>query len=378
MRVINVDHFSENEQLDRIRLIRSRSVGALTFHRLIDRFGNATQALQALPEIAQRGAGRNLKICSRAEAEREWDQSIQAGATLVFHGEAAYPPLLATTDDAPAFLSIRGSIDLLKKKSIAVVGARNASLNGQHFARQLAGDLGRSGLSVVSGLALGIDAAAHARALASGTVAVLGGGVDVLYPRQNQQLYDAIAESGALVSEARPGERPTARHFPRRNRIISGMSRGVVVVEASPRSGSLITARLAAEQGRDVFAVPGAAYDPRSSGTNRLLRDGAIMTENIDDILDAWETGWPPLPAKPNPVPLPAKPMESTNQPGSESVNRHHGVLSMLSTTPSDIDDVLRHAGLPSEETQMLLTEMELDGRLVRHPGGKIALRAGA
>ena len=377
MRVKNVEKFSKNERLARIRLIHSRSVGALTFHRLIDRFGSATEALGSLPRLAARSGRRTLEICSQSEAQREWEQTAEAGAQLIFHGEAAYPTLLSKTEDAPAFLSVRGNIELLRKKSIAVVGARNASLNGQHFALELARDLGQAGLSVVSGLALGIDAAAHAGALASGTVAVLGGGVDVLYPRQNRELYDAIAETGALISEVRPGERPTARHFPRRNRIISGMSRGVVVVEASLRSGSLITARLAAEQGRDVFAVPGAAYDPRSRGTNRLLRDGAILTEGIDDVLDAWETGWSPGPPPSScATPLATRP-EAPHRCQPEPAERHRGILSALSTTPSDIDDVLRHAGMPSDEAQILFTELELDGRLVRHPGGKVALRAG-
>lgn len=392
--VINI---SETERIDRIRLIRSARVGAVTFHRLMCRFGSASEALRALPDIARRAGGEPPRIYAADAARRERDLAAKAGACLVFHGEAAYPPLLAFTDDAPAFLTVRGNTGLLAKRAVAVVGARNASVNGQYLAEVMARDLGHAGLLVVSGLARGIDAAAHRGALATGTLAVLGGGIDIAYPRENRHLQDAIAEVGALVTEARPGEQPTARHFPRRNRIIAGMSRGVVVVEAAPRSGSLITARLAGEYGRDVFAVPGAAHDPRGRGTNQLLRDGAILAENADDILTAW-----PVRSVRRPAPSLEPTSESAPESGPESDrtssrydgrktqtaatpcppvtptngSAHHAIVAALGTTPSQLDDIVRATGVASDAAQMIFTELELAGRLERHPGGRVALRA--
>ncbi len=383
MSVYKSNLFSKKDQIDQIRLIRSQHVGPVTFHRLVQRFGNAGEALRALPDISRRAGGKAPRLCSEDAAKREYESHENVGADLVFHGEEGYPPLLAMIEDAPAFLSVRGNKALLGKKSIAVVGARNASANAQQLAQSLATDLGQSGLAVVSGLALGIDAAAHRGALASGTVAVLGGGVDVIYPRQNRKLYDAIAESGALISEVRPGEAPTARHFPRRNRIISGMARGVVVVEASLRSGSLITARLAGEQGRDVFAAPGAAHDPRGRGTNQLLRDGAILTESAEDVSSAWSGNWQHAQVQRNPpTRLPALDIhkhlnpQSAPQDAATSDEARRDIVAALGTTPSSIDDIVRHTGVPSDTAQMVFTELELGGRLERHPGGRISLRA--
>ncbi len=355
----------------------------MTFHRLIDRFGSAGRALEALPEICRRSGGKPPRLASEADAARELHAHAKAGAELVFHGEAAYPPRLAATEDAPVLLSVLGDTSLLRKRAIAVVGARNASANGQRLAETLAGDLGRAGLLVVSGLALGIGAAAHRGALGTGTLGVLGGGVDVIYPRQNRELYAAMRERGALISEVAPGETPTARHFPRRNRIISGIARGVVVVEASLRSGSLITARLAGEQGRDVFAVPGAPQDPRGRGTNRLLRDGAILTESADDILDAWSGNWSGGWQAPAPAARPAPTIEAKNIPlpppkpaRPAPADEQREILSALSTAPTSIDDVVRITGAPSETVQMVFTELELGGRIERHPGGRVSLRA--
>ncbi len=375
--------FSEKDRIDRLRLIRSANVGPVTFHRLIDRFGSAGRALEALPEICRRSGGKPPRLASEADAARELHAHAKAGAELVFHGEAAYPPRLAATEDAPVLLSVLGDTSLLRKRAIAVVGARNASANGQRLAETLAGDLGRAGLLVVSGLALGIGAAAHRGALGTGTLGVLGGGVDVIYPRQNRELYAAMRERGALISEVAPGETPTARHFPRRNRIISGIARGVVVVEASLRSGSLITARLAGEQGRDVFAVPGAPQDPRGRGTNRLLRDGAILTESADDILDAWSGNWSGGWQAPAPAARPAPTIEAKNIPlpppkpaRPAPADEQREILSALSTAPTSIDDVVRITGAPSETVQMVFTELELGGRIERHPGGRVSLRA--
>jgi DNA processing protein len=383
--------FPEKDRIDRLRLIRSANVGPVTFHRLIARFGTAGAALDALPEICRRAGGKAPKLASEADAVRELSAHAKAGAELIFHGEGPYPPLLAATEDAPVLLSVLGDVALLRKRAIAVVGARNASANGQRLAETLARDLGRAGLLVVSGLALGIDAAAHRGALETGTLGVLGGGVDVIYPRQNRELYDAMRQNGALISEVAPGETPTARHFPRRNRIISGMVRGVVVVEASLRSGSLITARLAGEQGRDVFAVPGAPQDPRGRGTNRLLRDGAILTETADDVFDAWSGGWqsgargpcaraarqPAAASPPPPAATPAQPQpQAQPEPQPQPRDTQRDVLSALSTAPTSIDDVVRMTGVRSETVQMVFTELELGGRIERHPGGRVSLRA--
>ncbi|MFQ5764118.1 MAG: DNA-processing protein DprA [Rhodospirillales bacterium] len=256
---------TDTDRLDWLRLIRSEHVGPITFHRLIERFGTARAALDALPALARQGGRRGrLKICARAAAEDEMAALAAVGSRLVCWGEPDYPPLLAHIEDAPPVIAVLGHADLLAKKALAIVGARNASANGCRFAEKLARDCGRGGLMVVSGMARGIDAAAHKGAFETGTVAVLGGGIDVVYPKENAALYERLAAEGAMVSEVAPGTQPLARHFPRRNRLISGIARGVVVVEASPRSGSLITARMALEQGREVFAVPGSAVDPRA------------------------------------------------------------------------------------------------------------------
>jgi DNA processing protein len=269
---------TDGERLERLRLTRTESVGPVTFRQLMARFGTAAEAIEALPELARRGGRhRPIRICPRDEAERERDALTAFGGTHLFPGEAGYPDTLSAIDDAPMVLSVVGAAPLLKREAVAVVGARNASTSGRSFARRLAADLAAAGLVVVSGMARGIDAAAHAGA-AEATVAVLAGGVDVIYPRENADLYARIREQGLLVSEMSFGLQPQARHFPRRNRIISGLSRGVLVVEAALRSGSLITARLAAEQGRDVFAVPGSPLDPRCRGPNDLIRKGAILT----------------------------------------------------------------------------------------------------
>ena len=274
------------ERLDWLRLIRSENVGPITFYQLLARFGSAEAALAALPEVARRGGrSRPLAIGSRAAAERELAALAQAGGRLLAWGEPEYPQALAAVDDAPPLISVKGSTHLLARRAVAVVGARNASANGRRFARDIALQLGQNGLLVVSGLARGIDAAAHVGALPTGTAAVLAGGIDKVYPEENRALHDEIAERGVLLAELPVGTEPQARHFPRRNRIISGASLGVLVVEAATRSGSLITARFALEQGREVFAVPGSPLDPRCHGTNDLIRNGATLVEGAGDIL---------------------------------------------------------------------------------------------
>ena len=276
---------SRAEKLEWPRLIRSEHVGPVTFARLLQRFGAARAALERLPELARRGGSKTVKLGTADDAARERDALDKLGAHLVALGEAAYPRRLAMIEDAPPLIRVHGQIPQLTRPMIAMVGARNASLNGQRFAQALATELGRNDLIVVSGLARGIDTNAHRGALATGTVAVAAGGIDVIYPPENAGLHAEIAARGAIVTEIETGTVPQARHFPRRNRLISGMALGVVVVEASPKSGSLITARFALEQGREVFAVPGSPLEPRARGSNDLLRHGATLVETAEDIL---------------------------------------------------------------------------------------------
>jgi len=276
---------TEAERLDWLRLMRTERVGPITFFQLLRRFGSAAAALEALPGLAQRGGRKTIRICSAATAQAELERLATIGARVLGRFEPGYPETLAALDEAPPLLTVRGRADLLSGRIVAIVGARNASANGVRLARQLAADLGNAGLIVVSGLARGVDAAAHRGALASGTIGVMAGGIDVVYPAENTGLYDEIVAGGLVVSEMPPGLEPQARHFPQRNRIVSGLATGVIVVEAAMKSGSLITARLALNQGREVFAVPGSPLDPRARGSNDLLRNGATLTETAEDVL---------------------------------------------------------------------------------------------
>lgn len=366
---------SAAERTDWLRLIRCENVGPITFFRLIDRFGSAGAALSALPDLARRGGAREIKIASRAVAEDEIARTESVGGRVVAWGEPDYPPLLARIEDPPPALAVVGDPSFLGKRAIAVVGARNASIAGKRFAAGLARDLGQAGLLVVSGMARGIDAAAHEGALPTGTVAVLGGGVDVVYPRENAALYDSIRERGALISEVAAGTEPQASHFPRRNRIIAGMCRGVVVVEASPKSGSLITARLAVEQGREVFAVPGAAMDPRARGTNGLIRQGAVLTESAEDVLSTLSGALSdPLadPARDTPEPGPEAP------PSPEALEAARPqILAGLGVSALEVDEIIRNCQFSPAIVATLLLELELAGRLERHPGNRVSLLPG-
>src|SRR5262245_36476573 len=279
---------TDAERLDRLRLIRSENVGPVTFRSLLRRFGSARAAIEALPELARRG-GRTapLRICAAAQAEQELIAADRIGARLLTADEADYPETLAAIYDAPPLLYLRGDVALLRRKAVAIVGARNASANGRRLAEDIARDLGAAGFVVVSGLARGIDHAAHRGSLDSGTVAVVAGGIDIAYPPDNEELQREIARRGVLVAEMPPGTVPQAKHFPRRNRLISGLSLGVLVVEAALQSGSLITARMALEPGRDGLAVPGSPLDPRCRGANNLLRQGAILAEGAADVIAA-------------------------------------------------------------------------------------------
>jgi DNA processing protein len=366
---------TDEERLDWLRLMRTDNVGPVTFCALLSRFGSAAAALQALPELSRRGGrSRPLTPCPPATALRELEALTAFGARLIARGEPEYPPLLAPVAGAPPLLSVKGDLGLLAKPAIAVVGTRNASVNGRLVAERLATELGRAGLLVVSGLARGIDAAAHRVALATGTAAVVAGGIDVIYPEENSRLYGEIATNGVLVSEIAIGIKPQSQHFPRRNRIISGMAQGVVVVEAAIRSGALITARYALEQGREVFAVPGSPLDPRARGANDLIRQGATLTETAADVLQAL------LPAAARPEverpavedpPLPSEPVPA-NVDGA-----HATVAEALSPAPATVDEIIRNCQLSPAVVATVLLEWELAGRLERHPGNRVSLVAG-
>lgn len=364
---------SAAERLDWLRLIRSENVGPVTFYQLLDHFGSPRDALAALPDFARKGGrARPLKICAKDIAERELEALQRVGGRLVAWGEPEYPPALASVEDAPPVLSMIGQPQLVGRHAVAIVGARNASANGRRLARDLAAALGEHGLLVVSGLARGIDAAAHQGSLATGTLAVLAGGVDQIYPEENRALHEQIAERGLLVAEMPVGTEPQARHFPRRNRIISGASRGVLVVEAAEKSGSLITARFALEQGREVFAVPGSPLDPRSKGTNRLLREGATLVETVDDILRELQPQLQRQLAEPPREQFSAPPGAKIAEPELDAARR--AVLELLSPSPLAVDELVRQCQFSPPIVLTVILELELAGRVERQPGNTLTL----
>lgn len=348
------------ERFARLRLARTDRIGPVAFTQLLTRYGSAERALAALPDLARKSGAASVPPPAEA-VERELATGQQIGARLVVLGDPDYPAMLEALDPPPPILWTRGRTELLNRPSVAVVGARIASAGGQRIARGLAQQLGQVGHVVVSGLARGIDAAAHEGALATGTVAVLGGGVDDIYPAEHADLYARIADLGCVVSERPVGARAQARDFPRRNRIISGLSRGVVVVEAEIRSGSLITARLAAEQGRDVFAVPGSPLDPRARGPNELLRQGAVLCEGIEDIERAFDT----LRTLRAPAPPPLIFDEGAADPAF--LDR---VAALLSPTPTPRDEIARALDAPVGRVAAALLELSLTGRAELLPGG--------
>lgn len=361
---------SEAERIARLRLARSDTVGPVTFRELLQHFPGAVEALDALPALAQRGGRRTaLRVPSIAEARREIAATEELGARLMVLGDPDYPKRLTALDPPPPVISVLGSPHLAERKAIAVVGSRNASAAGARIAATIARELGEQGFTIVSGLARGVDAAAHRASLETGTVGVLAGGLDIVYPEENRDLQSAIARSGALVTEMPPGTRPQARHFPRRNRIISGLSLGVVVVEAALRSGSLITARFALEQGRDVFAVPGSPLDPRARGSNSLIKDGAALVESADDIVAALDSA-------PRPFTEPERPDFSPPRGAaaeSDAASRRR-VIEALGPTPTPVDDIVRQTGLPVPVIRMVLLELDLAGRLHRDAGDRVSL----
>jgi DNA processing protein len=339
----------------------------------MDHFGSAHDAIAGLPELAGRAAGKKLVVPDAGTADAELAQLAACGARLITLGEPDYPVSLAQIDDAPPTLAVRGDVSILSDPGIGIVGARNASTNGQRLAETMARDLADTGLSIVSGLARGIDTAAHHGALVAHgkTVAVMAGGVDIVYPPENQALYERVAEQGAVVSEMPPGLKPQARHFPRRNRIVSGLSLGVVIVEAAQRSGSLITARMAGEQGRDVLAVPGSPLDPRSYGANRLIREGATLVRDASDVLELIH---PMLERSVSaPKHLDTVPRQPRLELESDNEKARHSIAECLSPEPVAVDEIVRRCQLTAPVVRTILLELELAGRLERLPGNRVA-----
>lgn len=354
--------------VDRLRLLRTPGIGPVTFRQLVARFGTPGAALAAVPDLARRGGGKAPAIRSAADAERELARVEKLGARFLALGQGLYPRLLAELEDAPPLLIVKGNLNLLDKQAVAIVGARNASAAACRFARGLAHDLGQHEMVVVSGLARGIDSAAHDGSIATGTIGVIAGGIDVFYPPENQARQESLFERGLVLAEMPPGTEPRARHFPYRNRIIAGLSGGTVVIEAAPRSGSLITARLAAEAGREVMAVPGSPLDPRAQGCNQLIRDGATLIQNAADVIEAISPFNGSVRA--TPVPYHAAP-EDLN--GDDVLGDIEG---LLGPSPVPVDEIIRLSGASSGAVQMALLELDLAGRLDRHAGGKISLRS--
>ncbi len=368
---------SEDERLDWLRLIRSRRVGAVTFHRMLAEHGTAAVALEALPAVARAAGVQDYRACPVEVARAELAEARVVGAVPLFFGDRHYPAALMELNDAPPVIWAQGDLALLDRPMVAMVGARNASSLGIRMATRLAEGLGQAGFAVVSGLARGIDRAAHLAALATGTVAVQAGGVDVIYPEENAALAEDIRTRGLRLSEQPMGATPQTRHFPLRNRLIAGLSRAVIVVEAAARSGSLITARNAADQGREVMAVPGHPFDARASGCNMLIRDGATLVRGPSDVLealgeparrsadavaDAALAEEPPLPG-----PVPA------SRPLKEMADLHSRILSRLGPSPLAEDQLIRDLALPPAHLAPALLTLELEGRILRQPGGLLS-----
>ena len=353
--------------VDRLRLLRTPGIGPVTYRQLIARFGTPAAALAAVPDLARRGGGKVPPLLTVSDAEREIARVEKLGARWLALGQGLYPRLLAQTEDAPPLLIASGNLNLLDRQAVSIVGARNASAAACRFARGLAHDLGQHDLVVVSGLARGIDSAAHDGALDSGTIGVIAGGIDVFYPPENEERQKALYERGLVLAEMPPGTEPRARHFPYRNRIIAGMSSGTVVIEAAPRSGSLITARLAAEAGREVMAVPGSPLDPRAQGCNQLIRDGATLVQNAADVIEVIRPYESRVQAAPSPYEPAPEPMNGDDALGL--------VEELLGPSPVPVDEIIRLSGAPSGAVQMALLELDLAGRLDRHAGGKVSLR---
>ena len=376
---------SSDERLAALRLIRSDNVGPVTFRELVTHFGSAERALDALPELSRRGGYRHpIRICPREAAEAELAAAARIGARALIVGEPGYPQALAAIDPPPPLIYVKGNAGHLARPMLAIVGARNGSAAGQKLARLFASRVGTAGFVIVSGLARGIDAAAHEAALPTGTVAVLAGGPDNVYPPEHLILQQRIAEEGCLVTENPPGFAPRAQDFPRRNRIVSGLALGVLIVEAARRSGTLVTARMAGEQGREVFAIPGHPLDPRAEGTNGLLKSGATLVTEPDDVLQALS----PLLREPHSGPVShavpsghpatrqeALPLDEPRAPASLGQTDRNRLLQALGPAPTDVDELARATGLSPRAIQIGLLELSLAGRLERHGHHLVSLK---
>lgn len=398
---------SNSEKAAWLRLSRTSTIGPVAFRGLLERFGTAQAALDALPELAARSARkRRMKIPSLDSIEHEIEQMFQRNISLFCHCEPQYPALLRAIDPPPPLISVIGDVNTLHRPCLAIIGSRNASANGLAFARQLAHELGQQGFVIVSGLARGMDASAHWGAIETGTIAVLGGGVDHVYPSQNTELYHAIAEKGAIVSESPLGYRATARDFPRRNRIISGLCLGVIVIEAAEKSGTLITARFAMEQNREVMAAPGSPLDPRTKGCNRLIRQGAALIENTQDVLDVVEnlslnhpSSTLSEPAGPEKDTLKVKDTFKVKDTGqveepsqtyappititSTDLSDHSNItiddakqhlLALCSASPANRDEIIRQSAVPYPIASAALLELEIFGEILVEPDGRLSL----
>ncbi len=351
----------------RLRLLRSANIGPVTYRQLVARFGSASAALEALPMLAVRGGGRAPVLADPALVRREIAAVERLGARYLFLGDSGYPALLAELETAPPALILRGDLGLAQRTCIAIVGARNASAAACRFARQLALGLAEAGATVVSGLARGIDTAAHIGSLGGGTIGVIASGIDVTFPPENRALQERVANEGLLLAEQPPGTEPLARFFPSRNRIIAGLAIGTVVVEAAPKSGSLITARIAADAGREVMAVPGSPLDPRAQGCNLLIREGATLVQSVEDILEAVR------PIDPRAVRSPVRGFEGP-PPEDASDAERRAITGLLGPVPVAADELIRQSGLAPAVVQTVLLELELAGRLERHAGGRVSL----
>lgn len=360
---------SDHERRDWLRLIRTEQIGPVSFHQLIKRFGTAGTALKRIPGMT--GGRKPLRLASAESVEAELEAADRLGFAYVAACEPNYPKALRAIADAPPVLCYAGDPGLLQRNAVAIVGARNASAAGRRIATDLARDLGLAGLVVVSGLARGIDGAAHAAALKSGTIAVVAGGIDILYPPEHAALTAEIAATGLVVSERPVGFQPTGRDFPRRNRIISGLSLGVIVVEAALRSGTLITARYALEQGRDVFAIPGSPLDPRCQGTNRLIRDGAMLVENADDVLESLQETMGSI-REPGADLFSPPPVPDSDPEELASVRRE--IISLLSYSPIHRDMLFRETSASPAAFADALLDLVLSGEAEEHAGGRFSL----
>lgn len=364
---------SEAQRLAWLRLIRSENIGPTTFRDLLNHAGSAENALDLLPGLSRRGGKKTYRLCSENDAEAELEAHSRAGARLVALGEPDYPPHLRHIDGPPPLLSVKGSRITAHAKTLAIVGARNASLSGRKLAATFARDLGAEDFIIASGLARGIDAAAHEAALSTGTIAVFAGGIDVLYPQDHDRLLAAIlSQGGAAISEMPFSWKPRGRDFPRRNRLISGVSLGVIVIEAAKKSGSLHTARFALEQNRDIFAVPGSPLDPRSEGANALIRQGAELVTNAEDVLETLGGRIEPVQPLGADLSEPEKDLFTTPQEPDETLRAR--IISALGPTPVDLDELIRFSEAPPRMVHIILLELELAGRLERHRGNKISL----